>query len=301
MNNIQNAGTNVPININTNYGMSYPLANALQVELVNDELDLQNHRMQKKLVQQENYIRRYWQNENDKQIIVNNEWNKYNYLAQDERQFLFMNNIWRDKNKFYYQVNQDSEIISGSKEDIELEISSRNTFNIHFVDDLNNIKDIRFDTVYVSLKSLSVLTKNIYNPDYLYGLITYDSNVFQNDFVSTEYMKKRFTDYFINEACEPSPALHFIKNITTSENQMFLANIMGKYFKYLKSENTIVLIHNQDVSNLLWDSIITNIYGKHNVKVLDNEMLDTQLVDEILDKTLCIRIGFIPDNKERQN
>jgi len=75
---------------------------------------------------------------------------------------------------------------------------------------------------------------------------------------------------------------------------------MGKHFKNLKSDNTIVFIHNQDVADVIWNNVITEMYGKHNVKVLNDKVLDTQSVEEILEKTLCIRVSFIPDNFEKQ-
>lgn len=99
---------------------------------------------------------------------------------------------------------------------------------------------------------------------------------------------------------EPSPILYFIKNISTYKDHAFLANRMGKYFKHLKSDNTTVLIHNQDVADMIWNNIITKTYGKHNVKVLSDEMLDTQLVEKILEKTLYIRVDFIPEDFEKQ-
>lgn len=218
-------GSHLPANLNVNCTTSSNIVlNTTQVELVNEELEYQNHRLHKNLLQQENYVRRYWQNENDKQAIVNNEWNKYNYLQQDEKWFLQNNTVWRDKDKFYYHPNQNSDVISGTKDEIELEISSRNTFNLHFIDDLNNIKDIRFDTLYVSLKSLDVATQNIYDPNLSHGLVNSFSGILFNNFVSTKYLNERFNDYSLNENYEPTPALYFIQNITTDKNQMFLAN-----------------------------------------------------------------------------
>ncbi|MCX6052541.1 MAG: hypothetical protein NTZ60_08510 [Campylobacterales bacterium] len=143
-------GSYLPANLNANttYGTSeHMLLDTVHAELVNEELEYQNHRMQKNLLQQENYIRRYWRNENDKQMIVNNEWGKYNRLVQDEKWFLSNNHVSRDGDVFYYQPNHNHKVISGTKEEIELEVSSRNPFNLCFVDDLNDIKDIRFDTV----------------------------------------------------------------------------------------------------------------------------------------------------------
>lgn len=294
-------GSYLPANLNVNCTTNSNIVlDAVQTELINEELEYQNHRLQKNLLHQENNVRRYWQNENDKQAIVNNEWNKYNYLQQDERWFLQNNIVWRDKDKFYYHPNQNSDVISGTKDEIELEISSRNTFNLHFVDDLNNIKDIRFDTLCVSLKSLDVATQNIYDPNLSHGLVNSFSEKLFNNFVSTKYLNERFTDYSLNENHNPTPTLYFIQNITTYKDQMFLANRMGKHFKHLKSSNTTVLVHNQDVANLLWNSVIRKIYGKHNVKVLDDEMLDKESVEQILDKTLCIKIDFIPEDLEKQ-
>ncbi|MBD3843070.1 MAG: hypothetical protein IE909_14560 [Campylobacterales bacterium] len=274
------------------------MLDTIQAELVNEDLEYQNHRLQKNLLQQENYVRRYWRNENDKQMIANNEWDKYNRLLQDERHFLFHNNIWRDGDRFYYQPNQNHEVISGTKEEIEIEASSRNPYNICFVNDLNDIKEIRFDTIYVSIKSIDVLIQCVYDPNSRYGRVNHIGGVSQNNFISTKYLDERFNDYSLGK--EPSSVLYFIQNITPYKAHAFLANRMGKHFKHLKSDNTMVFIHNQDVADLLWNSVITKIYGKHNVKVLDDEILDTQSVEEILDKTLYVRVDSISEDLEKQ-
>ena len=136
-------GSHLPANLNANNNCATSeqiVLDTAQAELVNEELEYQNHRLQKNLLQQENYVRRYWRNENDKQIIANNEWNKYNSLIQNERWFLSNNHISRDGDIFYYQPNHNHKVISGTKEEIELEVSSRNSFNLCIVDDLNDIK-----------------------------------------------------------------------------------------------------------------------------------------------------------------
>lgn len=295
-------GTHLPYNTNanTNGGAnSYPTVDIVQAELVNEKLEYQNHRLEKNLFQQESYVRRYWDNENNKQIITNNEWSKYNSLIQNERYFLSNNHISRDGDTFYYQPNNNCKVISGTKEEIELEVSSRNPFNLCIVDDINNIKEIRFETVYISIKSINVLSHSIYDPNSHYGMKKYFNEISHNDFISTEYLDKRFNNYSIDK--EPSPVLYFIQNITTYKHHAFLANIMGRHFKHLKSDNAMVLIHNQDVADVIWNNIITKIYGKHNVKVLNDEILNTQSVEEILDKTLYIRVDSIPDDLEKQN
>jgi len=293
-------GSHLPDNINVNNGVTNECIglNTVETEIINEELEYQNHQLQKNLLQQDKHIKRYWRNENDIQIIANNEWNKYNHLVQDERWFLSNNHVSRDGNIFYYQPNNNNEVISGTKEEIELEASSRNSFNLRLVDDLNGPKEICFDTVYVSIKSINILSQCIYDPDNDYGKISHNGEVFQNTFITTKYLDERSIDYFLGE--EPSPILYIIKNITTYRDHAFLANRMGKHFKNLKSDNTIVLIHNQDVADVIWNNIITKIYGKHNVKVLDDKILDTQSVEEILEKTLYIRLDFIPDDFEKQ-
>lgn len=289
-------GSYLPVtNSNTNYCTN---DNTIYAKLVNEELEYQNHSMQKNLLQQENYVRRYWRNENDKQIIINHEFVKYERLLQDERSFLFNNNVWRKGDKFFYQPNYNHQVISGIKEEIELEISSRNPFNLCFVDDLNDIKGIRFDTVYVSIKSIDVLTQCIYDPNSHYGKVNHIGGISQNDFSSTKYLDERFNDYSLSK--ETSSVLYFIQNISTYKNHAFLANKMGKHFKHLKSDNTMVFIHNQDIADIIWNNIIIKIYGNHNVKVLNDEILDTQSVENILDKTLYIRVNFIPDDSKKQ-
>lgn len=299
MKNNHYTGSHLPANLNANCTTSGHIdLDTVEVELVNEELEYQNKRLQKNLLQHENHVRRYWRNEYDKQIIIDNEWKKYNYLRQDERRFLQNNVVWRDKDKFYYHPDQYSDIIAGTKEEIEHEVSSRNSFNLHIVDDLNDIKGIHFDTVYVSIKSIDVLSQCIYDPNYLYGKVNHYGEILQNDFISTQYLDERFNNYSLSK--KPSPVLYVIQNITTFKDHAFLANQMGKHFKNLKSDNTMVLIHNQDVSDVIWNNIINKIYGKHNVKVLSNEMLDTQSVEEILEKTLYIRVDSIPDDFEKQ-
>jgi hypothetical protein len=89
-------GSYLPANLNVNCTTNSNIVlDAVQTELINEELEYQNHRFQKNLLQQENNVRRYWRNENDKQAIVNNEWNKYNHLQQDERWFLQNNVVFR--------------------------------------------------------------------------------------------------------------------------------------------------------------------------------------------------------------
>lgn len=284
-------------NINCNANNHIDLKH-VQAELVNQELEYQNHRLQKNLLQQENHLQRYWRNENDKLMIANNEWNKYNHLLQDEQNFLLNHKIWRDSDIFYYQPNFSNEVISGTKEKIEIEVSSRNPFNLHIVDDLNNIKGILFNTIYVAIKSIDVLSQCVYDPNSRYGKINYLCGTTQNDFISTQYLNERFNNYSLSK--ELSPVLYVIQNITTYKDHSFLANIMGKYFKHLKANNTMVFIHNQDVADMIWNNIITEIYGKHNVKVLSDEILDTQSIEEILDKTLYIRVDFIPNDLKKQ-
>lgn len=102
-------GSHLPANLNANNSGNIIL-NTTQVELVNEKLEYQNHQLQKNLVKHEHYVQRYWHNENDKQMIVNNEWNKYNSLIQNERWFLSNNHISRDGDIFYYQPNHNHKV-----------------------------------------------------------------------------------------------------------------------------------------------------------------------------------------------
>jgi len=114
--NNQFIGLHLPISdASYNAGELFAL-NTVQTEIVNEELEYQNHRLQKNLLQQEKYIQRYLHNENNKQIIINNEWNRYNNLFQDEHYFLLTNKIWRDGSKFFYQPDHNHEVISETNE-----------------------------------------------------------------------------------------------------------------------------------------------------------------------------------------
>jgi len=188
----QNTSRHLPSN--TSHESSYPL----KTELVNEELEHQNHRLQKNLLKEEKLIQKYHHNENYKQMIVQNEWNKYNHLLQNERNFLSLNSIWRDGNRFYYQPYQNHRVISGTKDEIEREISSRNLYNLHFVDDLNDVKEIRFDTIFVSIKSIDTIAQYVYDPNMQYGKVNYYDCAIVNDFIKTQYLEARIHNYALS-------------------------------------------------------------------------------------------------------
>ena len=152
----------------------------------------------------ENTHDRYWNAQDDYRHIENNEYRKYRNLLDDQNSLLdnihdsnYPCGLWRYKDDFYYRASPQSELCIGNKEKISKEISSRYPMNVHIVDDLNNIpnniKEIRFDTVFISTKSIIVIDGEVIEPKEQYEIFKdRDGKFYRNLIVNTKFLNKRF-------------------------------------------------------------------------------------------------------------
>ena len=207
----------------------------------------------------ENVNNRYWNAQYDYSNIENNEYIKYKNLLDCQDDLLnhihnsnYPCGLWKYKDDFYYRASPQSELCIGNAEKISKEISSRYPINVRIVDDLNdisnNIKEIRFDTVFISKKSIIVIDGEVIEPTQQYEIFKHRNGKFyRNLIVTTESLTKRFENYNKNSS-ESTKIKVFIQKISTYSDSKFLLNRLGKSFESLKSENIIVMVGNKNVS-----------------------------------------------------
>ena len=258
----------------------------------------------------ENSIDRYWNDLVDYRHIKNNKHREYNDLISDQNNLLNdidkRNNsygLWRYKDDFYYRASPQSELCIGNAEKISKEISSRYPINVRIVDDLNdisnNIKEIRFDTVFISKKSIIVIDGEVIEPTQQYEIFKHRNGKFyRNLIVTTESLTKRFENYNKNSS-ESTKTKVFIQKISTYSDSKFLLNRLGKSFESLKSENIIVMVGNKNVSeDIFCNRVFKPMIHPENHITITDDILKEKSIAEILRGKLFIYVTHIPENLE---
>jgi len=258
----------------------------------------------------ENVNNRYWNAQYDYSNIENNEYIKYKNLL--DRQDDLLNHIhnsnypcglWRYKDDFYYRASPQSELCIGSAEKISKEISSRYPINVQIVDDLNNIpnniKEIRFDTVFISKRSIIVIDGEVIEPNEQYEIFKdRDGRFYRNLIVNTKFLKKRFQNFNLNQNIQTKTKV-FIQKISTVNDSQFLLNRLGNSFKNLKSENIIVMVGNKNVSeDIFCGRIIKPMIDPENYITITDDILKEKSIAEILKGKTFIHVNHIPENQE---
>ena len=264
----------------------------------------------KNVVYLENVNNRYWNAQYDYSNIENNEYIKYKNLL--DRQDDLLNHIhnsnypcglWRYKDDFYYRASPQSELCIGNKEKISKEISSRYPMNIHIIDDLNNIpnniKEIRFDTVFISTKSIIVIDGESIEPNLQYEIfLNLDGKSYRNLIINTEFLKKRFqfSKLTLNNSTKTKV---FIEKICMFNDSQFLLNGLKNFFKTLISENIIVMVGNKNVSeNIFCKRVIKPMIDPENYITISDDILKEKSIEEILKSKIFIHVTHIPENQE---
>lgn len=258
----------------------------------------------------ENSIYRYWNAQNQYANIENNEFRKYKELEDAQNSLLDdINNknypcgIWRYKNNYYYRASPQSKLCIGNAEEISKEIKSRYSINVHIVDDLNNIpnniKEIKFDTTFISIKSIIVIEDEVIEPNQQYEIFqTRDGKIYRNLIVNTEYLKMRFKNYNQNSRASTKTKV-FIQKISTYSDSKFLLNRLGKSFESLKSENIIVMLGNKNVSeDIFCNRVLKSMIHPENYITITDDILKEKSIAEILRGKLFIYVTLIPESQE---
>lgn len=258
----------------------------------------------------ENVNDRYWNAQYEYSNIEDNEYRKYRNLLDSQNNLLdridnsnYPYGLWRYKDDFYYKASTQSELCIGNKEKISKEISSRYPMNVHIVDDLsnipNNIKEMKFNTAYISTKSIIVIDGEVIAPNEQYEIFKdRDGRFYRNLIVNTEFLKKRFQNFNLNQNIQTKTKI-FIQKISTVNDSQFLLNRLGKSFESLKSENIIVMVGNKNVSkNIFWERVIKPMIYPENYITITDDILKEKSIAEILKAKTFIHVNHIPENQE---
>jgi hypothetical protein len=271
-----------------------------------DEVNMFNQAIQHK----ENTIQRYWIQEANFNQIANNEWNKYQNLLNSEQDYLsYINNsnypygIWRFKHKFYYRQNPDSNLCSGTAEEISKELSSRYPVNFHLLSDLNtaknNMNEIKFNTVLMSIKSIIAIEDEIVAPLEQNEIFKdLQGRYWRNLIRYTDYLRKRFQNCYLDTNNSTKTKL-FIEKIATLKDSMFLLNRLGKFFKSLHGEKIIIMLENQNISkNIFFDKCFKIMFNNENYITITDTILKEKSFEDILKRKIIIHIDHIPQEHE---
>lgn len=148
----------------------------------------------------ENAIQRYWNTENNKQMIYNNEVNKYNDLIFKQNNLLTRVNfpnikLWRFKNSLYFRTNSGQLIIDNHIE-IQKELSSRyGPDDVCIVNDMNDVlknnNQYRINTIFIAINNLATVEEevfDIYKTDEIF--LSFNNCWKRNLLAYTRYSKK---------------------------------------------------------------------------------------------------------------
>jgi hypothetical protein len=281
------------------------------LSVVNDRLNTENVILHSNINTSKILANTYWQVEAEKNNIFNNEIYKYNSLRSRQDSILnqlnnmFDTKFWRYKDKFYYKPNYNDEPIVGTKDEIALEIGSKYSCNIKFVDDLNKIrtKDMRkvgIDTTYIAINSIPIVNKEIFNPLFSKEIYNEFGIVCRNLFQYTPYLRKRFSQTFITFNQKRSVIAKLLKNVIKVEESKFILKWLGKYFTTLHgNQDILVLIGNKELSEeIIYRKIVNPIFGHKYCVTITEDVLKYQSIEEILKHKFFFNITYIPDNEK---
>lgn len=213
--------------------------------------------------------------------------------------------LWQYKKEFYYRASPISELCKGDAQQTSEDISARYPMNVQLISDLNNLinnpKEIRSDTVYISTKSIIVIEGEVIDTTQQVEIFqNYEGKFFRNLIVNTEYLNKRFIYYPLNPN-QPTKTRVLIQKMTTLKDALFLLNRLGRFFKTLRGENLIVMMGNKDVSEgIFWNKVLTPMVNPENYITLTDKMLQENSIEEILKGKVLIHIDHIPQTQEHQ-
>ena len=281
-----------------------------QFSILQSDFQYNIRQYDKNVVYLENVNNRYWNTQDEYFNIKDNEFRKYRNLLDAQNNLLnhihnsnYPCGLWRYKDDFYYRASPQSELCIGNKEKISKEISSRYPMNIHIIDDLNNIpnniKEIRFDTVFISTKSIIVIDGESIEPNLQYEIfLNLDGKYYRNLIINTEFLKKRFqfSKLTLNNSTKTKV---FIEKICMFNDSQFLLNGLKNFFKTLISENIIVMVGNKNVSeNIFCKRVIKPMIDPENYITISDDILKEKSIEEILKSKIFIHVTHIPENQE---
>jgi len=248
----------------------------------------------------ENIADKYYYVQNDLNEIYNNEFRKYEILMTEQNNLLNKidkseTSLWRYNDKLYYRTNSGQLIIDNPSE-IAKEISSRYSFEVSFVNDMNDVliskKQIRVNTIFIAINCLIIVDKEKFYSSRSFEIVeTSNGNWNRNLLAHTRYIKKRnFTD---------NDSVSYAKNV--------MSNITKESVDYITpwinnidttNDTILLLVGNKKVSeDLIIDKVIKRLFDTDIVVTLTDEKLQKNNFEEVINGKLFLLINHIPQDE----
>jgi len=254
----------------------------------------------------ENANQRYWNAEFNRQSIVNNETNRYNTLLQNQNNLFQRINfleiqLWRYKKEFFFRANS-GQLISGDKTKIEQELSNRYGVNVCIVNDLNdvlqNIYEIKVDTTFIAINSISVVEEEIFDFQTPQEVFQSFTNIVQRNLLAyTRFLKKRILSADALYCSPTSSILHYMTE------PYFNFDLISGWIKNIGvyKDSILLLVSNQDVSeDIILKKVIKPLFNTGIFETITEDMLKNKSFAEITHNKLFLHINQIPTDKENQ-
>ncbi|MDD2697923.1 MAG: DUF87 domain-containing protein [Arcobacteraceae bacterium] len=254
----------------------------------------------------ENANQRFWNAEFNRQGIVNNETNKYSTLLSSQNNLLQRINfleirLWRYKKEFSFRDNS-GQLITGDKTKIEQELSSRYGVNVCIVNDLNDVLqnkyEIKINTIFIAINSISVVVKEIFIPNSIYEIVQdLNGTCRRNLLAQTRFIKKQ--KYFSNQL-DCSSTLFILDNMTESYRSF---NLISGWIKNIGiyDDSILLLVGNEDVlEGIVVNKVIKPLFNTGIFVTITDDMLKNKSFAEITHNKLFLHINQIPTDKENQ-
>lgn len=251
----------------------------------------------------ENANQRYWDAENNRQWINNNEISKYTHLIDTQNNLLRRINdaeirIWRFKDLLYYRTNSGQLIIDKQSE-VQKELSCRYGNDVSFVNDMNDVlrnnNQIRVNTIFISINCLITVDVEIFTSSNYLELIKYHNGVWKRNLLAyTRYMKKRT---YINDK-----SMSYTQKLMSSITKR-TTDCISPWIKNIDSDNDniLMLVGNQKLSeDLIVDKVIKRLFNTDIFVPLTDEMLEKQNFEEIVSGKLFLHINHIPNDEQNK-
>ncbi|MGJ0334366.1 hypothetical protein NG752_10145 [Aliarcobacter cryaerophilus] len=170
------------------------------LQVIENEVVNSTNRLNQAVRTNENAIQIYWNTENDRRYIYNNEINKYNDLLFRQNNLLNIINdsnikLWRFKNFIYFRTNSGKLIINNYLE-IQKELSCRYGSDVFIVNDLNDVltnknHQYRVNTIFIAINRIVAVEEEVFYIDKKDEIFFDSNNVWKRNLLAyTRFNKK---------------------------------------------------------------------------------------------------------------
>ncbi|PRM88643.1 type IV secretory system conjugative DNA transfer family protein [Aliarcobacter cryaerophilus] len=268
----------------------------------------------------------YWESENNKNFALNNEYVKYSNCEREQFNFLNIINgdmlrLYKQDDKICFKADENSNVIRGNKDKIEIEVGRRYSRNIEFVDNINNVRKLdprkfSFNTTYIALNVLPIVTKTFYNPklfisnQYLSNIGILEVNEFKLPSIPQKVKygncyqanNSSTTNQVINELTSTYINTSKILNLPiNTRNNIIIVNLRNLYIDAIPYDSLLVLQGDEDnTKELIVKRVLLPLFGNKNVIELTKETLNNTSIEDIVTRKFIVVISYMPETKEEE-